>query len=184
MNSIAYKENSVEELLDGEIFLMLPSPAINHIFIAGNIYNIFYNFLREKSCIPFPDGTELVLSTKDRVIPDMMVVCDRNIVKDNYVEGTPDLIVEVLSKSTAKNDRGYKKKLYEKHGIKEYWIVDCKNTSVEVFILKDGSYELDNIYYNKGDTEEENEKFEKEFKCSLFDDLIIKMDEIFYRVIN
>lgn len=65
-----------------------------------------------------------------------MVVCNKDIIKKDGVHGVPDLIVEVISPSTAKKDKGYKKDLYETCGVKEYWLVDTDNRSIEVYLLK------------------------------------------------
>ena len=76
MENLAYQEEYKEEILNGEIVLMSPSPTVNHNRIIGNIYRIFSNFLCGKQCEAFADGVDLYLSEKDRVIPDMMVVCN------------------------------------------------------------------------------------------------------------
>ena len=116
----------------------------------------------------------------------MMVVCDRDKIKRNGVHGAPDLVVEVLSPGTAKRDRGYKKNAYEAGGVPEYWIVEPSNRSVEVYLLENGHYVLDNIYtlYPAEEleemTEEEKALVATEFKCHLYEDLIIRLEDIFY----
>lgn len=193
MNSnLAYQDDAWEkrreELIDGKVFLMAPAAA-NHILVSGNIYNIFRNYLKGKKCVPFMDGMKVFLSEKNHFVPDMMVVCDRDKIKRNGVHGTPDLVVEVLSHGTAKNDRSYKKDAYERSGVPEYWIVDLSNRSVEVYLLEDGRYKLDNIYilYSAEEledmTDEEKSALVTEFKCHLYDDLIIRLDDIFYDLI-
>ena len=78
-----------------------------------------------------------------------------------------------------------KKDLYEKCGVKEYWIVDPENRSIEVYLLQDGKYKLDNIYSIFPDyvikkmTEHEKANIQIGFKCSLYDDLTISLDDIF-----
>ena len=64
----------------------------------------------------------------------------------NGIHGVPDLIVEVLSHGTEKKDRGYKKDLYEKCGVREYWLVDTENQTVEVYLLKNEKFVLDEVY--------------------------------------
>ncbi len=56
--------------------------------------------------------------------------------------GAPDLVIEILSKSTAGDDRGVKKDNYEKFGVREYWLVDPKNKSIEVYSLTGERYKL------------------------------------------
>lgn len=176
------------ELLDGKIFYMSPRPAINHNKALSNIFSIFYNYLKGKDCIPFSDGVDVFLDDKNNVIPDVMIVCDPSIIKEDGIYGVPDLIVEVLSPTTANNDRGYKKSLYIKYKVKEYWIVDINSKAVEVYLLKNDALELNNIYsiypeylVNKM-SEQELKKIPKTFKTSLFDDLIINIEDVFYRI--
>ncbi len=135
-----------DELIDGEIVMMSPRPAVNHNIVAGNIHTIFNVYLRDKPCVPFGDGTDLYLSKNNRFIPDGMIVCDRSKIKSDGVYGAPDLVIEVLSPSTAKNDKFKKKNAYEKAGVREYWIVDTMNKSIEIYLLKGKNYILDNVY--------------------------------------
>lgn len=180
--NLAYKEEPREELLDGRIYMM-SSPSVSHNRIAFNISHIFWNYLKGKKCETFGDGTDVYLTDNDRVIPDVMIVCNRDIIKKDGIHGTPDLIVEVLSPSTAKNDKGYKKELYEKSGVKEYWIVDPVMRSIEAYLLTDGKYVLDEFYALPPDifdiTDKEREDSKKEIHVSLYNDFCISLEEIF-----
>ena len=118
--NLAYEEEFWEELIDGKAVLMSPRPATNHNQTAFNIASIFKNFLKGKPCRVFPDGTDLYLTDKDRFIPDVMVICDRSKIRDDGIHGAPDLVVEVLSPSSIKRDRVYKKRVYEQCGVREY----------------------------------------------------------------
>lgn len=183
--NLAYLEARREELIGGKVVAISPSPTWIQISVAGNIYGIFRNYLKGKKCTPIPDGFDLHLTDDDVFIPDMMVVCDRNKIKKNGVYGAPDLVVEVLSPSTAKNDKGYKKDVYEASGVPEYWIVDPSQKSIEVYLLQGGRYILDNIYmlYTAKEleemTDEEKAIVFTEIKCRLYDDLTIRLDDIF-----
>ena len=176
-----------EETVGGEV-IALATPNMRHNFIVGNLYNIFSNYLRGKRCTPFSDNTKLFLEDGEKYIPDFMIVCNPDKLKNNGVHGAPDLVAEVLSPSTGKNDKGRKKDVYEKHGVKEYWIISPGDQSVEQYILTDGVFVLREVYtrYSKNMleelTEEERDKIITEFQCSLFDDLLIRLDDIFYRV--
>lgn len=183
-----YDEDIWEELLDGKVVAMSPRPSIRHYKVSSNIADIFKRFLKGKTCTAFGDGVDVYLTKKDRVIPDAMIVCNKDIIKDKGIVGSPDLLVEVLSPSTSKLDKSYKKDLYERCGVKEYWIVDIKGRSIEVYLLVNNKYELDNIYFDhteeeiedlKDIREEKEMKFIYEFKTSLFDDLIIDVKEVF-----
>lgn len=179
--NFAYQEEPLEELLNGKI-VMMSSPSVNHNYVAGNIYHIFRNYLKGKTCKAFSDGVDVYLTENDRVIPDAMIVCNRDIIKLNGVHGAPDLVVEILSPGTAKNDKGYKKDLYEKSGVKEYWIVDPVSRSIEAWLLSNGKYTLDEVYalYPDGAvTDKEQAESKKEIPVSLYSDFCIPLEEIF-----
>ena len=186
--NLAWQEEKREEIINGKV-VMMASPTVNHSFIVHNIYGIFDVYLNGKSCTPFGDNTDLFLSDDERYIPDIMIVCDSEKIQLNGVHGTPDLVVEVLSPSTGKNDRTHKKDVYERFGVREYWIVNPGDRSVEQYILTDGQFVLREIYYQYpkmillGMKEEERTAVVQEFHCSLFDDLTIRVDDIFRRVI-
>ena len=180
-----FQEECREELIDGQAVAMSPRPVVNHTRISGRILTIFENFLRGKTCVPLGDGVDLFLTDRDRFVPDGMIVCDRSKIKPKGVYGAPDLVVEVLSPRTARYDRGYKKRVYESCGVAEYWIVDPVSKNIEVYLLRDGHYFLDNIYYYYTEEdiaemdEEEKAAAVTEFKCHLYDDLLIRLDDIF-----
>jgi Uma2 family endonuclease len=184
MSNLAFQEETWEELLDGKVVAMSPRPAVNHDVVSGNIYRFFGNFLKGKKCTAFGE-VDVYLTEKDRVIPDVMIVCNRDIVKTDGIHGTPDLIVEVLSPSTASKDRGYKRKLYEKCGVREYWIVSPEAMSIEVHLLQDGKLELDDTYSVCPDyllkkmSEEEIAAIKREFTTSLYPDMTIVVGEVF-----
>ena len=131
-SNLAYQEEFWEELINGRVVAMSPRPVPYHNRIAENIDFIFRVYLKGKQCVPLGDGYDLFLTAKDHFIPDFMIICDRSKIKRNGVFGAPDLVVEVLSPSTAMRDRGYKKSAYEACGAAEYWIVDPENKSVEI----------------------------------------------------
>lgn len=184
--NLAYQEESWDEMINGKLVMMSPRPSINHNRISGNIYTMFRNYLRGKTCEAFGDGVDLYLTEKDRFVPDGMIVCHRDFIQKDGIHGVPDLVVEVLSPSTARYDRGHKKDAYEAAEVREYWIVEPETKSVEVHLLKEGKFILDDIYsiypdylYEKM-TDEEKSKVMTEFSCSLYDDFTISLDEIFY----
>ena len=185
--NLAYQEKAREELIGGEVVMMAPSPLWNHSAIAGNIYNIFFNFLRGRKCTPIQDGFDLHLDEENVFVPDFMVVCDPDKIKRTGVYGAPDLVVEVLSRSTAKNDKTRKKDTYAKCGVKEYWLVSPDEKLVEVYRTNGTELVLHNIYAQHSEWEkaqmsqEERDSLETHFKCSLFDDLDISLEDVFYR---
>ncbi len=189
MGSLAYQDDMWDEMLNGRLVAMSPRPAVSHNIVGFNIARILGNFLHGKPCIAFADGTDVFLTEKDRVVPDVMVVCNKDIIKTNGIHGTPDLVVEVLSHGTAKNDKGYKKDLYERCGVREYWIVDVSNRFIEVYHLKENVFVLDDVYSVFPDyviedmTEEEKSSIIYSFKTSLFPDLTITIEDVFENVL-
>ena len=141
--------------------------------------------MKGKNCIPFSDGLLVHLTDDNKFVPDMMVVCDRSKIKSDGVHGAPDLVVEVLSPSTAKDDRTRKKEVYEACGVPEYWLVSPTDKSIEVYLLESGKYILHDVYTVRPDwvlaqmTDEERSAVVTEFKCHLYDDLLIRLDDIF-----
>ena len=174
--NLAYAYDCREELINGKVVAMSPA-ASNHNRIAGDIYGIFWSYLRGKKCEPFGDGEAVYLTEVDHFIPDFMVVCDPDKVKSNGVHGAPDLVVEVLSPGTTKNDRGRKMDVYGQCGVREYWIVIPNEKTVEQYIQDNGRLVLHDVYFIPPDYTPE-----KELQCSLFDDLTIRLEDIFERV--
>ena len=185
MENLAYdymEEENVEEpdyeLIGGEKFIMAAAaPFVNHITIVSRMNYLFVRYIEEKNieAIVMADA-DVYLSKEDHFRPDLSVVCDLSTVKNGKkVYGVPDLVVEVLSESTMKNDIGPKKSAYEKNGVKEYWIIDQWSKRIEVYHLIDGKYELDDVY--KADSEDKN--VSKEIKVSIFDDLTVDVQSVF-----
>ena len=146
---------------------------------------IFRYYLRGKTCRPFSDGLDVHLDKKNVYVPDVMIVCDRSKVHRDGVYGAPDLVVEVLSPSTAQNDRGAKMRHYAAAGAKEYWIVSPIGKSVEVYLNQDGRFELDAMYtvFSDWDLErmddDERSAIRMEIPVSLYDDFRVSVEEIF-----
>lgn len=195
MDNLAYiNDRNIKiktELIDGKIFMMSPRPRVEHATVCTNIASEFRSYLKGKTCRAFCDGVDVFLDENNRFVPDTMIVCNPDIIKHDGIYGAPDLVVEVLSKTTAKNDRSKKKYTYAKYGVKEYWIVDVWSKSVEVYYNQDSWFVLDNIYYYLTDEEitENNNMLDsdidkiKEYtdfiKVSICDNLIVKLKDIF-----
>lgn len=175
------------ELLDGQIYLMSPGTEI-HSSVAGNLYFLFQSYLRGKPCRVYMEGPEVHLSDRDYVFPDVMILCDRNKIRNNRVYGGPDLVAEILSPSTARKDRGIKMKRYAAAGVREYWLVSPREKTVERYLLEDGELKFHDLHAVIPETErmqpEERLRAEAPFHCSLFPDLEIHMEDIFYDLIE
>jgi Uma2 family endonuclease len=179
----AVLEYQKSELIDGLVYDMSPANT-KHINIQNNLITIIRQYLKGKRCRAFTE-IGVYLDKDNYFIPDLVVVCDRNKITDRGIEGVPDFVVEVLSLSTRKKDITVKKNTYERFGVKEYWIISPKDEAIEVYLLKDGKYELDNVYHNASEaemeymTEEEKKEIHLSLKISLYDDLEIQTKDIF-----
>ena len=74
------------------------------------------------------------------VQPDLVVICDHSKLSGTGCVGAPDMVIEILSPSTARNDRTLKFDIYRRSGVREYWIVDPDTKTVSVHVLKSGEY--------------------------------------------
>ena len=184
-NTATYQDDhTIIEKINGQEVLMSPRPALAHSVVAGNISCIFLNFLRRKPCKAFmkPD---VFLDENNNFVPDVVIVCDKDKMKPNGIYGAPDLVVAVLSPSTATRDMGIKKDTYEKAGVKEYWIVDPLAKSIDVYHLKEGRLVLDHVYMVFPEwewermTAEDRAAARLSVKVSLYDDLIVDVREVF-----
>ena len=144
------------ELLDGEL-VMAPSPNMRHQEIAARLFVLLYLFVEESTLgkvFDAPSDVVLWESGHRRVVqPDLLFISAArvDIITEANVQGAPDLVVEILSPSTERTDRGYKRDLYALNGVGEYWQVEPNAGSITVLLLGDGDYELGGIY-GPGDT--------------------------------
>ena len=130
------------EYIDGEIYLM-SAPKATHQKILCEMFNIFYNWFKGKKCTPMIAPFEIKLkrneSGKNMVQPDLMVICDleEELGEDDYYNGVPKLIVEIISSSTKSKDYVKKLDLFMSCGVSEYWIVDPIDKEVHIFVFND-----------------------------------------------
>ncbi len=130
------------ELIDGDHW-MTPAPSTRHQRISGRILTILQNFLdRQRLGEVFAAPCDVVLSEVDVVEPDILFVAKsrQSIITEHHIQGPPDLIVEILSATTRKNDEIVKRKLYERSAVQEYWIVDPELDQVKVYRLVEDRY--------------------------------------------
>ena len=149
-----FPEDKRYEIIDGDLYLM-SAPTVIHQGILGEILYQIKNYLKGKKCKVFSSPIDVRLSgEKDDkkefnvVQPDLLIVCDENKIQKNCILGAPDFIVEILSPSTSSMDRVKKFNLYQKFGVKEYWIVAPEEKNISVFLLnKEGIYTIPKAYY-------------------------------------
>jgi Uma2 family endonuclease len=134
------------EIIDGRAYNMTPAPSVRHQQILGNLYVQLRNALHGRGCFIGMAPTDVVLSEHDVVQPDLFVVCDRKKITERNIQGAPDIVVEVLSPSTAKKDRWEKKLLYERSGVFEYLLLDPEGQFLERYVLEeDGRFDRGEI---------------------------------------
>ena len=137
-------EQDRRELIEGD-FYVAPSPSTRHQDISANLGMILRMFVNENGL-----GTvlwapmDVVLSDTNVVQPDILFISNerRGIITENNISGAPDLVIEILSLSTADRDRQLKLALYARFGVREYWIVDPDSKSIQVMELGDEGYDI------------------------------------------
>ena len=150
---------------------MSPAPSIKHQLILKRLSQLVDQFVQRKSL------GEVLLAPCDVIFsninifqPDIIYISRENfeILAELNIKGAPDLIIEILSPSSIENDRIFKKLVYEKFGVKEYWIVAPQEEIIEVWALKDTRFQL----FHKA------KKIEK-FKSKLLENLELDLSLIF-----
>ena len=136
------------ELIDGTPYMMAP-PSRRHQRILFALARQIADFLEDKPCEIYvaPFAVRLFEKKNDRpedvdtlVEPDISVICDSDKLDDYGCKGAPDFIIEILSPSSKSHDRIVKYNLYQKAGVREYWIVDPEKEYILPFVLQDGVY--------------------------------------------
>jgi Uma2 family endonuclease len=137
------------ELIEGMAYAMSPAPTRPHQKFIVDLVGKLYAFLQGKPCellvspidVFLPASPEEAEDEVDTIVqPDVIVVCDRKKLIDKGVRGGPDLVVEILSPSTAMKDLSKKKALYAKHAVREYWIVNPEDLSVLAYRLEGAAF--------------------------------------------
>ena len=137
------------EIIGGKKF-MAPAPNPTHGRVIGRLYMYISNHLDEnESGYVFSDNTDVHFPDGTLLKPDLSVVLEKNSAIIDWrrgIFGVPDMVVEVLSRSTRKRDLTIKKDIYEANGVREYWIIDPYMKAISVYLLRDGKYFLDDEY--------------------------------------
>lgn len=153
-DSLTWDESERMELIEG-IPMMMSPPTRIHQEISGELYRQIANYLEGKKCKVYsaPFAVRLFEKATDRpdqvdtmVEPDISVICDFKKLDKYGCKGSPDLIIEVLSLSTQRHDRMVKYNLYQRAGVREYWMVEPEYQTIQVCLLEDGVYRVHEIY--------------------------------------
>ena len=156
---------------------MQATPAWQHQAITFELSRQFGNYLIGKSCRSFTAPFDLIIlddvteenKSKNVVQPDLLVICDKSRLKGTGYVGVPDLIIEVCSSSTIRNDKVLKFNKYEIIGVKEYWIVEPDGKFISIFTLQE------NKRYGRPEIYTEVDKV----KVSIFENLLIDLKSVF-----
>lgn len=177
---LTWDDDTRWELIEGVPYDMTPAPNTEHQEVSIALSGELYNFLKQRACRVFaaPYDVRLVEKAgvddpevKTVVQPDIVVICDNKKIDKGGCLGSPDIVVEILSPSTAYKDEGEKLKLYEKHGVKEYWIVNPEARYIMI-------YRLENSKYGKPEYLTENETLESR----VLEGLRIELAEVWSKV--
>lgn len=141
------------ELIDGVAYAMGPAPVRRHQGILLELARQVANILEGSPCRPYiapfdvrlPKADEIDNEVDTVVQPDLVVICDRAKLDDKGCRGAPDWVVEVLSPSTAGHDQILKRALYQRVGVREYWLVHPVDRIVTIYTLNSGSYGVPDV---------------------------------------
>jgi Uma2 family endonuclease len=148
-----WPEDERWELIDGVAFAMSPAPRRKHQNLGIQFAAQLDTFFAGKPCRPhiapvdvfLPEGDEPLDEVEQVVQPDAFVVCDPGKLLEEGVRGAPDFVIEILSPATAMKDQTEKRILYERHGVREFWIVNPNTFETFIYRLKDGAYGLPSV---------------------------------------
>lgn len=163
-------DRNTYQIIGGKLF-MTPAPSSYHQRISRNLEFILWSHVKKNDLGEvFYAPIDAVFSSVNVVQPDIVFISKEKlrIVKEKGIFGSPDLIVEIISPSTSEMDIKLKKDLYQRFGVREYWIVYPEGKKIEVFRLEGGSYKLKGTFL-EDDTME----------SKLFQGLKINLREVF-----
>lgn len=157
------------EIIEGVRYDILTAPVVSHQKILAALFRMMDRTCSDNGILLFAP-VDVYLDENNCFQPDLVYVLTENasIVTDKRIEGAPDLVAEILSPSTSKNDKIRKKRQYERHGVKEYWVADPTHRTVDQFVSRGGKFELFETYA-PGDS----------LTSPLFGCVSLDMDELF-----
>lgn len=139
---VCYPDDGMRhEIIDG-VHFMNPAPSTYHQDVSRRIqFQLYESIEQTDRGKVYNAPVDVQLSEFDIMQPDLVVVLTGNrIITPSKINGTPDLIIEILSRSTRENDLTLKRQRYEQAGVPEYWVVDPEEHSVGQLVLSDGKY--------------------------------------------
>jgi len=142
------------EIIDGVVYDMSPAPSTAHQELLLDLAYSIKSFIGDKPCkifvAPFDvrlaEAGETARSCSNVVQPDISVICDLDKIDEKGCVGAPDWVIEILSPSTSSKDQVKKRYLYEKHGVKEFWLIHPIERTATLYYRKGNSFALQGIY--------------------------------------
>jgi len=141
-------DQKIYQVIGGRL-LMVPAPSTRHQNVSRNLEFIIWSFVKDHNLgVVYDAPIDVVFSSTDVVQPDIVFIAKNRlaIVKEKGIFGVPDWVIEIVSPSTRKIDIKLKKDLYERFGVREYWMVYPEDEKVEVYLLKGGDYKLRGVF--------------------------------------
>lgn len=141
-------EDKRYELIEGDLS-MTPSPTSRHQIISGNLHFHLSDYVRKKGLgIVLAAPMDVVLSDEDVVQPDLLFISNdrKGIMGEKNIRGAPDLVIEILSPTSLERDAVIKRKLYAKHAVREYWIVNPDEKTIEVMTWSEKGFQTVQAY--------------------------------------
>jgi Uma2 family endonuclease len=151
------------ELIEGRLQIM-SAPSLLHQAVSMGLSVALWPFFSGKPCRLLAAPVAVKLSERNAVQPDLLVNCRPEIMKKNYIDGAPELVIEILSPSTQRHDRLTKLNLYARLGVKEYWLVTTRPFLIEVLRHRGELFEVAGVFG-------ENDKLQSSFFPELTLDL-------------
>jgi len=135
-------EGTLCQLIHNQL-IMSPSPSTTHQNIAGRVFRLLADYVEKNNMgTAFIAPYDVHFDNKNVFQPDIVFIAKEHIhlIKENGLYGTPDMVIEILSPSTEKYDRGEKKDIYEQYGVKEYWMIEPTSKSVTGYVVQKNTF--------------------------------------------
>lgn len=152
----AWSEDERWELIDGVAWNMSPAPSMGHQVLSMELGHAIRSFLGKSGCRVFAAPFDVLLpdnpgqaedEVSNVVQPDLAVICDPSLLRSFGCMGAPDWVIEILSPYTSRRDMAEKRSLYERHGVREYWVIDPGNRYIHVYLrAENGRYADPQVY--------------------------------------
>jgi Uncharacterized protein conserved in cyanobacteria len=179
MEAYSYDSKPKEEIIGGEIHFMSPTANPKHARISGNLYHNFRLFFGKKKCQAYGENLTIIFDEANKVVPDLVIVCDPKKMTHQGYKGVPSLIAEIISPGSVRHDRKLKFELYERFGVPEYWIVEPNSKLIEKYVLIDSKYDMVESYALPDGSEDEDKLPLQIINSEQFPELVIDLNDIF-----